>query len=539
MTFRAILDDGKEHKPVLLLLTGQMTPKQIDKEYTKKCGLCPDCEGFFALNDQGDSSTYAAAMAGKDRTVAYRRGHYLSGTDDLLTQMHFAHKKGYLLSGLAPCSRCTLRQLIHQEAVEAIAHQYRKDMPKGFRVDAECQFVKPGTPPETYRPDIVVFNAFEGRHTCIEYQRSPEAFESFVHRHELRGSEWGNVIWFFDERIWERNSTCQARDWLFDNGQTFYKCWVDEDTMQLQVEEGTFATAVVKEVKGKRRLKKFVPKICSIADIVNEYLLATGQEQDGNRERTRQQEEPLKADRLQGFNLVEKSEADRVKTQALFESLKRQKAEREETERRRREYGARVGRLERIQSAAAYAAVLGEVATTQATFHWSIEDLDAECARLDGLQHEAAMAHAVIKRERELAEAEAAEAAMAVRLAEQQAQAVIDEEQRVIAAQRHQELMDARRREAEDRDAQRAREWLARQNEAKERESRERAAREQASALAKWGFPVGTTGVQVRWERGTSFLGFISSWYTGRPVIKNLANGNTRIAYDGSDYTQF
>lgn len=401
MTFRAILDDGKEHKPVLLMLTGQMTPRQIDKEYRCQSGLCPDCEDFFRTTDQSDGGTFAVAMAGKDRSVSYRRGHYLSGTDDLLTQMHFAHKKGYLQSGVAPCSKCTMRQLIHKEAVEAIAHQYRQDMPKGFRVDAECQFIKPGTPPETYRPDIVVFNAFGGKHTCIEYQRSPEKFESFIHRHQLRGSEWGSVIWFFDKKIWERTSTCEARDWLFDNGQTFYKCWVDEETMQLQVEEGTFATALVKEAKGKRRLKKFVPQACSIADIINEYLAATGQEDDGRRERVRQQKEPLKADRLQGFNLVEKSEADRAKNQQLFETLKRQKAQREEDERRRREYDAKMNRLERIQSAAAYAAVLGDVATTLATLNWTIEELDRELIRLHGLREEADDRHAEIKHERE------------------------------------------------------------------------------------------------------------------------------------------
>ena len=337
MTFRAILDDGKEHKPVLRMMTGEMTCRQVDNEYRGAVGKCPDCEGFLASSDLEGGGTFAMAVANKDRSVTYRRGIYVGGTDELLTQMHFKHAAGYLQGGLAPCNCKSRNQLIHKEAVEAIAHQYRKDSPEGFKVDAECQFVKPGTPPEMYRPDIVVHNRFGGKHTCIEYQRSPEPFDKFVHRHELRGSEWGSVIWFFDKKIWERKSTCEARDWLFDNKQTFYLCWVDEFTLQLQVEEGTFATAVVK-VASKKKLRKFVPKACSTADIINEYLLATGQETDSRSERKRENPEPKKADWLKGFNLVEKSETDRKKNRELFETLKRQKAEQEEDERRRREW---------------------------------------------------------------------------------------------------------------------------------------------------------------------------------------------------------
>lgn len=325
-------------------MTGEMTPRQIDKEYCGAIGQCPDCERYLAATDLSSGGTIAAAIAtaiaNKDRRVKYRRGVYAGGTEELLSQMHFKHAAGYLQNGLAPCNCKSRNQLIHTEAVEAIAHQYRKDSPEGFKVDAECQFVKPGTPPEMYRPDIVVLNQFGGKHTCIEYQRSPEPFDKFVHRHELRGSEWGAVVWFFDDKIWNRKSTCEARDWLFDNGQTFYRCWVDEATLQLQVEEGTFATAVVKKA-GEKRLRKFVPRKCSEADIINEYLLATGQETNGRQERQRERHEPPRADRLQGFNLVEQSESDRKKTRELFETLKRQKAEREEKERQYREWVTR------------------------------------------------------------------------------------------------------------------------------------------------------------------------------------------------------
>ena len=258
MTFRAILDDGKEHAPILRMMTGDMTPRQIDKEYRGEIGKCPDCEGYLARTDLEGGGTFAAAVLNKDRDVRYRRGHYLGGTDELLSQMHFAHKAGYLQNGLAPCNCKTKNQLIHTEAVEAIAHQYRKDSPEGFKVDAECQFVKPGTPPETYRPDIVVLNQFGGKHTCIEYQRSPEPFEKFVHRHQLRASEWGNAIWFFDKKIWEKKSTCEARDWLFDNNQTFYLCWVDEATLQLQVEEGDICCRR-RQASGQEKAKAIHP----------------------------------------------------------------------------------------------------------------------------------------------------------------------------------------------------------------------------------------------------------------------------------------
>jgi len=387
VTFRAILDDGKEHKPVLRLMTGEMTPRQIDKEYCGAIGQCPDCEGFLAATDLSGGGTLAAAIADKDRRVKYRRGVYAGGTDQLLSQMHFKHAAGYLQNGLAPCNCKSRNQLIHTEAVEAIAHQYRQDAEKGFTVEAECQFVKPGTPPELYRPDIVVLNQFGGKHTCIEYQRSPEPFDKFVHRHELRGSEWGNAIWFFDDKIWDRKSTCEARDWLFDNRQTFYRCWVDEATLELQVEEGTFATAVVKEA-GKKRLRKFVPHKCSEADIINEYLLATGQETDSRQERRRVQNEPPKANRLKGFNIVKRAEADRKKERELFETLKRQKAEREEKERQRRQYHAKMQRLENIEGLLPTTKILDE-GNSSANLSWSLDQLDNEVERLHGLLNKA------------------------------------------------------------------------------------------------------------------------------------------------------
>jgi hypothetical protein len=525
MTFRAVLDDGKEHKPVLLLLTGQMTAKQIDKEYRGSIGKCPDCEGYLRQSDLADGGTFAAAVAGKDRRVRYRRGRYDTGTDDLLTQMHFAHAAGYLLDGLAPCSCKTKNQLIHIEAVEAIAHQYRKDMPDGFQVEAECQFVKPGTPPETYRPDIVVFNQFGGKHTCIEYQRSPEKFESFVHRHELRGSEWGSVIWFFDRRIWNYRSTCEARDWLFDNGQTFYQCWVDELSLQLQVEEGTFATALVKEADRKRLPKPFVPKHCSIADIVNAYMKATGQEPDGKGDRVREQPEPPKADRLQGFNLVQKSEKDRQKQRQLFETLKRQQERRVEEERRMREWQAKKKLLEDIEWTYDEVRILG-LPRLEADINWPNEDLRALLNQLEGMVPDARARHEEVNAAYQARlQQEAAD-----RLAAARAKA--EEEARVRAEQSRIEEQE-RQRQAEEylrRQALYQEEWRRKQAEIEEKRQRE----EDAERRMGW------TDVEVVRHRGTEMVinlmvGDQIRQMKGRPV--ETYKGRTAAGYSTDRYT--
>ena len=62
MTFRAVLDDGKEHRPVLLMLKGEMSPRQIDKEYCGCIGKCPDCDRFFSQTDLSMGGTLAVPM---------------------------------------------------------------------------------------------------------------------------------------------------------------------------------------------------------------------------------------------------------------------------------------------------------------------------------------------------------------------------------------------------------------------------------------------------------------------------------------------
>lgn len=331
MTFRAILDDGKVHAPLQYLLRRKMTPRQVDKEYSGTIGMCPDCEAFFAENNPFDGSTFAAAVLDKDRRVRYRCGCY-SG-EQILRQMHFKHAAGYLADGLiAPCTN--VNRALHTEAVAAIASFYEDDLPPGFKVVPECQFVKAGTPPETYRPDIAITNQFGGKYMCVEYQRRSERFESLVHRHEVRASEWGQVVWFFDRAIWELSSTKQARDWLWQNRQDFYVCWVDEQNFQLQAEAGTYATQIVQPPQ-KIRLKQFELRGCSVADVINAYEQAIGQA-PAVEKKIAVDNRPV-ADATKGVNFVERAKEAKLAEAKQWENIKQKIDELEERKRQSEE----------------------------------------------------------------------------------------------------------------------------------------------------------------------------------------------------------
>lgn len=147
-------------------------------------------------------------------------------------------------------------------------------------------------------------------------------------RHQIRGSEWGQVIWFFDRKIYNRSSTIEARDWLYGHRQPFYECWVDEVSLVLQVEHGTFGHSVIAP-KVARKLVAHQPKPCSQADVIREL-----EAQFEQRLATAFRLPPESAPRsIHGFNLVSEANAYRQAEVALFERVRRDRAQQEEAQR--------------------------------------------------------------------------------------------------------------------------------------------------------------------------------------------------------------
>lgn len=63
MSCRAILHStGKESIPLLLVRSGELTPRQCDHEFKGETGECPTCKAMIERTDLGDGGSYASAM---------------------------------------------------------------------------------------------------------------------------------------------------------------------------------------------------------------------------------------------------------------------------------------------------------------------------------------------------------------------------------------------------------------------------------------------------------------------------------------------
>jgi hypothetical protein len=246
MGFQALLPGGEIISPAVDVLDGLLTPQEANSTYRGASGICPHCQQMREQQAGTDNWRVLAALSAADLTVRYRSASIDQGRMTRL--MHFAHKAGFLESPGA-CLLCRSGDLAHHAtAVKVIGRWAQKQWP-GASVTAEMQVVTPGTPPTLFRPDISITSADGTPIACIEYQRTPEGFQSFTNRDDVRLKEFPQVLWFFAQGAY--NKSGQHRDYLDDRGRAFHRCWVDGETARLMHDEGRRRVERPKEPEGR------------------------------------------------------------------------------------------------------------------------------------------------------------------------------------------------------------------------------------------------------------------------------------------------
>lgn len=234
MGFQAILEDGSVIAPAVDVLDGILKPRQANDQYRGVSGVCPHCRQLRDQQFGTDNLHVQQALSVADLTVGFRCAVIGDG-ERMLRVMHFAHRAGFLASPGA-CLLCRDNQLVHHAAAVKVIGRWAERHWPGCTVKAEMQILVPGAPPVQFRPDISVTDTAGRRVACIEYQRTKEDFDSFKARDELRCSEFGEVLWFFEAGAYSKS--LDHRDYFADRGRRFFKTWIDHETGGLQYEEG-------------------------------------------------------------------------------------------------------------------------------------------------------------------------------------------------------------------------------------------------------------------------------------------------------------
>lgn len=490
MTCRAILHrDGQEHIPALLVRTGKLSARQCDHEYKGEKGDCPTCKALLDGTDFSDGGSFALAMAGKDPVVVYRSASYGDGGTEPWRIPGFAHPGGYW--GEMRCGDCSNPDReTHRVNLSAIKHFYEQQFP-GCRVLMEERLRAPGDPPRHYSPDLSVRGADGERLVAVEYQRSHESYDKFAERDDLRRSEdWKMVDWWFDDTqphppkqkrtVYERSDMHRTHLALME--VPFYRCWVDHVTYLMHAEYGRSGELPPNR---RRRVEKHIEK----AELKDCSIAAAMQALEGEPEEKLIQDvrQPIRAIAAQGVAMDVAPFADLQhmlkREHAVAQAAVLRQKRLDEQDRQHREFSEKIRLLHAIGEAA-YAVSVLEEAKTDAGSNWSIDQLEEELSRLEGLTEK--------------------------------------------AHQRREELAVAKRLAGEEgRNKHQA--FLLQQQE--EKEDKERLQWEN-----RWGVPVGTTGVGVRWQVGKSFIGVIDSWTRGRPVIRGN-RGQVQWASSPADYS--
>jgi hypothetical protein len=453
---------------------------------------------MIEMQDLSDGSSRSQAiirLQAKGQAVDYKRfGYGSDGGVEPWRVCYWGHPPGYWED--FPDRECQSASAnAHRVNLSVIKTSYYEKQFKpedGFVIKVEQRLRKPGDPPELYSPDLSVYGPNGDRIVAVEYQRSYESYEKFAARDDLRRSQqWKAVDWWFDdtqpnpktEGATVYSKSQMHRTHLILLSVPLFRCWVDPQTLLLRADYGTTGDMPPERRRRvERKLEKATLRECSTAQLMREL------EQGPEIEIIKGFSQPLHALPGSELDFLGRFDYNAERERRLALAVCKRQERLEEQDRRHRE--------------------------------WVEEQQQLALQRVQ-------------------AEEKAAEAAEAVWLAEQQAQAIIAEEKQVFEAKREKELLEARRQESEARQAEAFRNWLLSQKEAEEREACEQIVREQAAAHSKWGLAAGSTGVHVRWTRGKPFMGVISSWLFERPVVLNPSTGQTRLAFDGSDYKVF
>jgi len=253
MSCRAILHGTNEESiPLLLVRSGQLTPRQCDHEFKGSTGECPTCAAMIARADLGGGGSFAAAMQKlKDRgqNVSYKKFAYgFDGAVEPWRVCYWGHPPGYW-DGIQfrDCQNAATNA--HSVHLAVIKKHYEKNFcpSKGYKVKVEERLRRPGDPPKPYSPDLAIYGPNGERLIAVEYQRSYESYEKFHDRDSLRRAEkWPAVDWWFDdtqpkpgvEKATVYIKSQEHRTHLALLKANFFRCWVDHNTLVLQAEQG-------------------------------------------------------------------------------------------------------------------------------------------------------------------------------------------------------------------------------------------------------------------------------------------------------------
>lgn len=285
MTCRAILHaTGEISIPLLLVRSGELTPRQCDKEFNGFTGVCPTCQELIDNTDFSDGSTFAAAMAKlKERQpiVKYRGfGYGNDGGVEPWKVCYWCHRPNYWSE--IPFRDCQKPDRdTHRVNLAVIRKFYETDFysTPGIAIKTEPRLRMPSDPPRPYSPDLAIYGPNNERLAAVEYQRSYEPFEKFLERDSLRRAEkWAVVDWWFDDTKFSANTNkatlyekCQEhRTYLAGLSVHFYRCWVDPDNLKLTAEYGKCGEIAPSRSK---RIVKQIERAnlseCSTSNIIN------------------------------------------------------------------------------------------------------------------------------------------------------------------------------------------------------------------------------------------------------------------------------
>jgi hypothetical protein len=513
MTCRAILHGTNEISvPLLLVRNGELTPRQCDHEFKDKTGDCPTCKANIENTDFSDGSLYTRAMATlRDRgmNVSYRRfGYGSNGGVEPWRVCTWAHPPGYWAN--IPFRDCSnVDTDTHRVHLEVIKRYYEKEYRAecGFTIKVEQRLRRPGDPPRPYSPDLAIYGPSNERVGAVEYQRSPEAYEKFAARDDLRRIEgWGFVSWWFDDTQPDPNNERQTvytrsrahRDHLILLGSRPIRCWVDPLTLKLQAEYGTAGELPANRRKRiERQIEKAELRECSTSEIVK--LIETGPE----RELIKSCLQPLRPLNGSDLNFREDANYSIERERAIALAARQRQRRLEEQDRRHRKWEAKQRILDQIRLTVADLRSIGVAVHCEFSHANTTEQLadavDALSRRLLGAKSER---HVAIEN---------------ARYAKQQSlKAEAADRQR-----KWDQLMEERKAAEEMQESL----WAKRQQE-----------NERMEGFARWGVVPGTIGATVLWRRGKPFSGSIVKWHHERPVIQDHASGKTRWAFSKDDY---
>jgi len=294
MSCRAILHEtGQESVPLLLVRTGELTPRQCDHEFRGKTGECPTCKAMIERADLHDGSTFAQAMLKlreRGQTVTYRRfGYGLDGGVEPWRVCYWGHPPRYWEGvEFRDCQNPVTNA--HAVHLEVIRRHYEKQFKpsEGFVVKVEPKLRRPGDPPRPYSPDLAIYGPANERLVAVEYQRSHESYEKFCERDDLRRLEkWASVDWWFDDTLQKPDSESPT---VYSKSQMhrthlallvvpFYRCWVDHATLELKADYGKAGDIPpLRRARVARRVEKAELSDCSTAKIIR--LLEEGPERE-------------------------------------------------------------------------------------------------------------------------------------------------------------------------------------------------------------------------------------------------------------------